>query len=100
MSSIMPNTVSNITRNTAIAKAYGTKKGRFKTGSLKYSSNLKEKPMGSLSLIKPEMMKSNPTNSLESWVIKFFISECVVFFFLNGCYLYSKRVIVDYPLLK
>ena len=83
MSSIMPNTVSNITRNTAIAKAYGTKKGRFKTGSLKYSSNLKEKPMGSLSLIKPEMMKSNPTNSLENCVIKFFISN-VWYFFLNG----------------
>jgi hypothetical protein len=76
-----PNTVSNITKNTAIANAYGTKKGRFKTGSLKYSSNLNEKPIGSFSLIKPEMMKSIPTKSRENCVINFFIILCIVFFF-------------------
>ncbi len=40
MSSIIPKSTSTITKNRANVKAKGSKKGRLKTGSLKYSANL------------------------------------------------------------
>lgn len=46
-------------------KAQGSKNGRFSTSTEKYSSNLYEKPMGSLAFIKPETIKSEPTKILE-----------------------------------
>ncbi|MNE92645.1 hypothetical protein D3C80_1903960 [compost metagenome] len=50
----------------------------LKTGSLKYSANLYEKPTGSFSLINPEMINKTPTNNRENWVMMFFMGK--VFF--------------------
>jgi|688.fasta_scaffold2362291_1 hypothetical protein len=68
-----PKTTSKMTKNKANARVYGTKKGMLKTFSPKYSLSLYEKPTGSLSLIKPEMIKSTPTKILENWVTMFLI---------------------------
>lgn len=73
INNITPKTTSKITIKTAIAKAKGSRKGKFKTGSEKYSSNLKANPIGSFSLINPEIIKRMPTNMRENWVIMFFI---------------------------
>ncbi|GEC70633.1 hypothetical protein FFL01_01720 [Flavobacterium flevense] len=40
MSNIIPKSTSIITKNKANGKLNGTKNGRLKTGSLKYSANL------------------------------------------------------------
>ena len=64
--SATPKTTSKITKNKAIAKANGAKKGILKTGSLKYSTNLYENPMGSFNLIKPEMINKIPTKIREN----------------------------------
>jgi hypothetical protein len=40
INSINPKTVSKMTTNKAMAKEYGTKKGKFKTVSPKYSPSL------------------------------------------------------------
>jgi hypothetical protein len=71
--SITPKTTSRITKNKAMANENGTKNGKLKTGSPKYSANLYENPSGSFSLISPEIINNSPTKSLENWVIKFFI---------------------------
>jgi hypothetical protein len=68
-----PKTTSKMTKNKDNARVYGTKKGMLKTFSPKYSLSLYEKPTGSLSLIKPEMIKSTPTKILENWVTMFLI---------------------------
>src|SRR5690554_141018 len=75
MSNITPNTTSKMTTNTAIGKAKGSKKGRFNTGSEKYSSSLNEKPTGSLSLISPEIMNKTPVKNLEKEVSNFNIAN-------------------------
>ena len=69
---MIPKTTSRITKKIAIANENGTKKGRLKTGSPKYSANLYEKPTGSFSLINPEMIKRIPTKIRENWVRMFF----------------------------
>ena len=66
MSNNTLKTTSKITINKAIAKEYGTKKGILKTGPLKYSASLYENPIGSFSLINPEIMKRTPTNIREN----------------------------------
>jgi hypothetical protein len=71
INNIIPKTTSRITKKSAIANENGTKKGKLKTGSPKYSANLYEKPSGSFSLINPEIIKSIPTKILENWVILF-----------------------------
>ena len=60
-----------MTTNKAIPKVNGIKAGKLKTGSPKYSSNLYEKPIGSLSLINPEMMNKIPTKILEKCTMYF-----------------------------
>src|SRR5690606_38009948 len=72
---ITPNITSKITTKTAIDNAKGCKNGRFNTGSEKYSSNLKEKPTGSLSLISPEIMNKIPVKILEKEVSNFNIAN-------------------------
>ena len=64
-----------MTTKTAIGRAKGSKNGRFNTGSEKYSSNLNEKPTGSLSLISPEMMNKIPVKSREKEVSNFSIAN-------------------------
>ncbi len=54
-----------MTTKIAIRRAYGSKNGISKTVTLKYSSSLNEKPIGSLSLISPEKINNTPTNILE-----------------------------------
>lgn len=66
MSNIIPKTTSRITKNNAIPSANGTKTGMLKTGSLKYSASLYENPIGSFSLINPEIMNRIPTKILEN----------------------------------
>jgi hypothetical protein len=56
-------TTSTITKKSANDKAAGTRNGMLKTGSLKYSASLYEKPMHLM--ISPEMMNKIPTNILE-----------------------------------
>ena len=68
-----PKTTSKITMKTEIDNAKGSRKGKFKTGSEKYSSNLKANPIGSFSLINPEMMNKIPTKIRENWVMMFFM---------------------------
>ena len=70
---MMPKTTSRITKNIAIDNAKGTRKGRLKTGSPKYSANLYENPTGSFSFINPEIMNKIPTKMRENWVIMFFM---------------------------
>ena len=45
----------------AIGRTNGIKKSISKTVGPKYSSNLKEKPIGSFNLIKPEKINKNPS---------------------------------------
>ena len=49
----------------AINKVYGNKNSILNTVEPKYSSSLKEKPNGSLSLIKPEKINRKPTSNLD-----------------------------------
>ena len=50
-----------------------SKKGRFKTSALKYSSSLYEKPIGSFNFIRPEKINKPPTSILQSCTIYFII---------------------------
>ena len=60
----IPKTTSRMTINIAIGKTIGIKKSRLKTVGPKYSSNLKEKPIGSFSLMRPEKINRTPTKYL------------------------------------
>jgi len=51
--------------NIAIGSTMGIKKSKLKTVGPKYSSSLKEKPIGSLSFIKPEKINNPPTKYLK-----------------------------------
>lgn len=88
MSNITPNTTSRITKNKARGSEAGTKKGMLKTGSLKYSANLYEKPTGSFNFINPEIINNNPTNILENWVIIFLMF--IYFLFVNPINIKAK----------
>tara|TARA_Y100000994_G_C15544623_1_gene381441 strand:+ start:585 stop:779 length:195 start_codon:yes stop_codon:yes gene_type:complete len=55
--------------NTAIGRAKGIKNSKLKTVGPKYSSNLKEKPMGSFNLISPEKIKRMPTKYLNKLTV-------------------------------
>ena len=55
----------------AIGRTNGIKKSISKTVGPKYSSNLKEKPIGSFNLIKPEKINKNPTKYLKIIIIYF-----------------------------
>ena len=60
----IPKTISRMTINIAIGKTIGIKKSRLKTVGPKYSSNLKEKPIGSFNLTRPEKINRTPTKYL------------------------------------
>lgn len=63
ISSATPSNTSRITKNTANGREKTERKSRLKTAGLKYSSNLNEKPSGSLSLMSPEIIKRSPTKT-------------------------------------
>jgi len=64
-----PRTTSNITIKIAIGSTMGIKKSILKTVGPKYSSSLKEKPIGSFNLTSPEKINRTPTKYLKRLVI-------------------------------
>ena len=67
---------SKITIEIAIGNTNGIKNPKSNTVGPKYSSNLKENPTGSFSLINPEKIKSTPTKNLKKYVINFILNPC------------------------
>lgn len=76
MSKAKPKSISSAHKKIANESASPFRKVRWKTS--KYSSNLYEKPSGSLALINPEKINSKPTAILQNQTKFFFISTIIL----------------------
>ena len=81
-----------MTTKQAITNANGTKNSTFKTFALKYSSSLYENPIGSLSLIKPDIINKTPTNILENCVVIFLK---FMFYFFNSNFYFAIFICIN-----
>lgn len=70
-----PKIISATQAKIASANAQGSRKGKFSALSAKYSSSLYENPRGSLALINPETIKSDPTNNLQKPMMYFITNQ-------------------------